>query len=100
MHSPAWSLAQFLTAARRAASRSLRQAAPACLPSSVVAKAPHIFGPILLTTLQPLAPHSPSATSSARLPVGWFQLAPYLPVPLSHESAPYPADAGVVGSRV
>src|SRR6476660_3353527 len=98
MHSPALSLSHALRAARRAASRSLRQAAPACLPSSVVASAPHIRGPTLPTTLQPLAPHSPSATSSARLPVGWFQLAPYLPVPLSHASAPYPADAGVVGS--
>src|ERR1700730_5780401 len=62
--SPAWSLSQFLTAARRAASRSLRHAAPACLPSSVVASAPHIRGPNFPTTLQPLAPHSPIANSS------------------------------------
>ena len=46
--SPALSLVQFFRAARRAASRSLRQAEPACLPSSVNASAPHIFGPILV----------------------------------------------------
>src|SRR5690349_805907 len=94
MHSPALSLSQFSTAARRAASRSFRQAAPACLPSSVVARAPHIRGPTLPTTLQPPAPHSPSATSSARFPVCWFQLTPYLPVPLSQAIAPYPPNPG------
>src|SRR5437764_11447432 len=70
MHSPALSLSQLFRASRRAVSRSLRQAAPACLPSSVVASAPHMRGPTLPTTLQPLAPHSPSAASSARFPVG------------------------------
>src|ERR1700745_616344 len=99
-HSPAWALPQLFRASRRAVSRSLRQAAPACFPSSVVANAPHIRGPTLPTTLQSLAPHSPSATSSARFPVGWFQLTPYLPVSLSHASAPYPAAAGPVGNSV
>src|SRR5205823_13121393 len=99
-HSPALSLSQLFSASRRAVSRSLRQAAPASLPASLVASAPHIRGPTLPTTLQPLAPHSPSATSSARFPVGWFQLAPYLPVSLSHAIAPYPAAAGIAGSSV
>src|SRR6516164_7652354 len=87
-HSPALFFSQAASAARRAASRSPRTAAPACLVSPVSASAPHIRGPILCTTLHPLAPHSPSAASSARFGDGWFQLAPYFPVLWSHEIAP------------
>jgi hypothetical protein len=91
--------AVFYRGARRAASRSLRQAAPACLPSSVVANAPHMRGPTFPTTLQPLAPHSPSAASSARFPVGWFQLALYLPMPGPMRSRAVAADRGTFGDR-
>src|SRR5262249_23247267 len=63
-------------------------AAPAGWPAAVVASAPHIAGPTFPTALQPLAPHSPSAASSARRGVGWFQLTPYLPVPRSQAIAP------------
>src|SRR5215475_8167746 len=87
-HSPALSFSQFLSAASRAASRSLRHAAPACLPFPVVASAPHIAGPTLPTILHPVLPHSPSATSTARCSVGWFQLTPYFPEPRSQAIAP------------
>ena len=50
--------------------------------------AAHIAGPLRNTTLQPLAPHSLSATSAARCAVDWFQLQPRLPVSLSHAIAP------------
>src|SRR5438128_11648453 len=83
VHSPAFPFAQFAIAATRAASRVLRPAAPACFPSSVAASAPHDPGPIRVTTLQPLAPHSLRATSAARFSVGWCQLAAYLPASLS-----------------
>jgi hypothetical protein len=94
MHSPALPFWQFASAASWAVSRSLRRAAPACLPSRVVANAPHIFGPICNRTLQPEALHSLSATASARSGVAWLQLTPYLPVPRSHASAPWKASCG------
>jgi len=34
--------------------------------------AAHIPEPVRMMTLQPLAPHSPDAASSARFCVGWF----------------------------
>src|SRR5215475_12444470 len=54
VHSPPLPLSQSLREATRAASRSLREAAPMCLPSSVDASAAHIAGPARMMTLQPL----------------------------------------------
>jgi hypothetical protein len=56
-----------------------------------IADAAHIPEPARMMTLQPLAPHSPDAASSARFCVGWFELQPRLPVCLSHAIAPYSA---------
>src|SRR6266851_8612034 len=101
MHSPALPFSQSLREASRAASRSLREAAPTNFPSSVVANAAHIARPARMMTLQPLAPHSANAASSARFCVGWFQLQPRLPVCLSHAIAPYSAArAGTAVSRI
>src|SRR5205807_5461483 len=87
-HSPALPLLQLARAASRAASRSLREAAPTYFPFSVVAKAPHAPRPVRVTTSQPLAPHALSATSSARCIVGWFQLQPRRPDCRSQAIAP------------
>src|SRR6516164_5478432 len=99
MHSPALPFSQALTAASRAPSRSLRAAAPTYFPVSVVANAAHSRRPVRLMTLQPLAPHSLSATSSARDWDSWFQLQPRFPVSLSQAIAPYSARAGRAVSR-
>src|SRR5215471_10992175 len=99
-HAPALFFSQFLRAASRAAALSLRLAAPACLPSSVVARAPHILGPSADTTRQRLAPQSRIAVCEASSDDCWFQLAPYLPAPRSQARAPYSAKAGVAGNNV
>src|SRR5213595_2787280 len=88
VHSPDF-FGQSLSAATRAASRVLRAAAPTFLPSSDAASAPHIPGPMVVTTLQPLAPHSLIAASVARFAVGSCQMALRLPVAASHAIAPY-----------
>src|SRR6266851_3995910 len=101
MHSPFLPFSQSLREASRAETRSLREAAPMNFPSSVDANAAHIPEPARMMTLQPLAPHSPNAASSARFCVGWFQLQPRLPVCLSHAIAPYSAArAGTAVSRI
>src|SRR5437667_3857013 len=82
---------QSLSAATRAASRVLREAAPTYLPSSEDASAPHIPGPMVVTTLHPLAPQSLMAASPARFAFGSCQLAACLPVVASHAMAPYSA---------
>jgi hypothetical protein len=41
-----------------------------------IADAAHIPEPVRMMTLQPLAPHSPDAASSARFCVGSFELQP------------------------
>jgi hypothetical protein len=74
-------------------------AAATYFPVSVVANAAHSRRPVRLMTLQPLAPHSLSATSSARDWDSWFQLQPRFPVSLSQAIAPYSARAGRVVSR-
>src|SRR6266851_9175916 len=100
MHSPFLPFSQSLREASRAASRSLREAAPMNFPSSVDANAAHIPEPARMMTLQPLAPHSPDAASSARFCVGSFELQPRLPVCLSHAIAPYSAArAGQCGEQ-
>src|SRR5207245_3948030 len=83
VHSPDF-FGQSLSAATRAASRSLREAAPMNLPSSDAASAPHIPGRMVVTTLHPLAPQSLIAASAARFAVGSCQLAACLPVAASH----------------
>src|ERR1700730_3779925 len=100
MHSPDF-FGQFLSAATRAASLVLRSAAPTFLPSSEAASAPHIPGPMWVTTLQPLAAQSRTEASAARFAVGSCQLAPLLPVAASHAIAPYSAArAGTAVSRI
>src|SRR5262249_10607858 len=86
-HSPDFVLSQLAIAARRAASWVVRQAAPMCLRSSVVARAEHCFAPLSMTTLQPPAPQRLSATSLAFAAV---RLAPPPPPPprsLSHANS-------------
>src|SRR5262249_6646913 len=87
-HSPALPLLQLAIAASRAASRSLREAAPTYFPFSVVARAPHMFRPLRVITSQLLAPHSLSASCSARCAVGWLQLQPRRPDCRSQAIAP------------
>src|SRR5262245_54715044 len=99
VHSPDF-FGQFARAATRAASLVLRSAAPTFLPSPDAASAPHIPGPMLVTTLQPLAPHSLIAASAARFAVGACQLAALLPVASSQAIAPYSARAGAAVSRI
>jgi hypothetical protein len=73
-HSLDFAFSQLVMAASRAASCVVRQAAPMCLRSSVVARAEHCFAALSMTTLQPLVPHSLSATVRAFAAVDWSQL--------------------------
>src|SRR5262249_10086842 len=98
VHSPALPFLQLASAASRAASRSLRAAAPAYLPFSFVANAAPSRRPGRITPLQPVAPHSLNAASAARCEVVWPQLEPTFPVSLSQAIAPYSARAGTAVS--